>query len=286
MNKDRFSPVSRLIRCALEEDLGSGDVTTRATVSPNAPGEAILIARESLILAGMTVFKQTFLEIDAKLAFAERYKDGDIVPEGSTVCRIKGRLAAILTGERTALNFLQRMSGIASLTRQYVDKTRGSQAKILDTRKTAPGLRWFDKYAVRTGGGHNHRFGLFDGILIKDNHIAAAGSISKAVSLAKEGSAHTLRVEVEVEDLSGVKEACEAGADIILLDNMTPAAMKEAVQLINGRALVEASGGIDLDTVEEIAGTGVDFISVGALTHSPAAADFSLEISRARGARC
>ena len=286
MNKDRFSPISRLIRYALEEDLGSGDATTRATVSPNAPGEAILIARENLILAGMTVFKQTFLEIDATLAFAERYKDGDIVPEGSTVCRIKGRLAAILTGERTALNFLQRMSGIASLTRQYVDKTRGSQAKILDTRKTAPGLRWFDKYAVRTGGGHNHRFGLFDGILIKDNHIAAAGSISKAVSMAKEGSAHTLRVEVEVEDLSGVKEACEAGADIILLDNMTPAAMKEAVQLINGRALVEASGGIDLDTVEEIAGTGVDFISVGALTHSPAAADFSLEISRARGARC
>ena len=286
MNKDRFSPISRLIRYALEEDLGSGDATTRATVSPNAPGEAILIARESLILAGMTVFKQTFLEIDATLAFEGRYKDGDIVPEGSTVCRIKGRLAAILTGERTALNFLQRMSGIASLTSQYVDKTRGSQAKILDTRKTAPGLRWFDKYAVRTGGGHNHRFGLFDGILIKDNHIAAAGSISKAVSMAKEGSAHTLRVEVEVEDLSGVKEACEAGADIILLDNMTPAAMKEAVQLINGRALVEASGGIDLDTVEKIAGTGVDFISVGALTHSPTAADFSLEISRARGARC
>ena len=286
MNRDRFSSISRLVRYALEEDLGSGDATTRATVSPNAPGEAILIARESLILAGMAVFKQTFLEIDPTLIFVERYKDGEAVPAGSTVCRIRGRLAAILSGERTALNFLQRMSGIASLTRRYVEIIRGSQAKILDTRKTAPGLRWFDKYAVRTGGGHNHRFGLFDGILIKDNHIAAAGSISKAVSLAKERSPHTLRVEVEVEDLSGVKEACEAGADIILLDNMTPAAMKEAVQLINGRALVEASGGITKDTIEEIARTGVDFISVGALTHSPAAADFSLEINRDRGVSC
>ena len=275
-----------MVRYALEEDLGSRDATTRATVSPDAPGEAILIARESLILAGMAVFKQTFLEIDPTLTFVERYKDGEAVPSGSTVCRIRGRLAAILSGERTALNFLQRMSGIASLTRQYVEKIRGSQAKILDTRKTAPGLRWFDKYAVRTGGGHNHRFGLFDGILIKDNHIAAAGSISKAVSLAKERSPHTLRVEVEVEDLSGVKEACEAGADVILLDNMTPAAMKEAVQLINGRALVEASGGINQETVEEIARTGVDFISVGALTHSPDAADFSLEINRNRGVSC
>ncbi|EFK07566.1 nicotinate-nucleotide diphosphorylase (carboxylating) [delta proteobacterium NaphS2] len=285
MNKDRFSPISRLIRYALEEDLGPGDVTTDATIAPEIPGEAILIAREKLVLAGMAVFKQTFLEIDPTLTFVERYKDGEAIPAGSTVCRIRGRLAAILSGERTALNFLQRMSGIASLTRRYVEKTRETQAKILDTRKTAPGLRWFDKYAVRTGGGHNHRFGLFDGILIKDNHIAAAGSISKAVSLAKERSAHTLRVGVEVEDLSGAKEACEAGADIILLDNMTPEAMKEAVRLINGRALVEASGGINQDTVEEIAGTGVDFISVGALTHSPAAADLSLEISRARGVR-
>ncbi|MCG6880011.1 MAG: carboxylating nicotinate-nucleotide diphosphorylase [Deltaproteobacteria bacterium] len=286
MHNGWTSQIRSLIRQALREDLGPGDATTNATIAPEIPGEAILIAKEKLVLAGMTVFKQTFLEIDATLSFAERYKDGNVVPEGSTVCRIRGHLAAILSGERTALNFLQRMSGIATLTRQYVEKTRGTQAKILDTRKTAPGLRWFDKYAVRTGGGTNHRFGLFDGILIKDNHIAAAGSISKAVSLAKEGSAHTLKVEVEVEDQAGVKEACEAGADIILLDNMTPAAMKTAVQLINGRALVEASGGINQDTVEEIAGTGVDFISVGALTHSPAAADFSLEISRDRGVSC
>ena len=279
MGSGRFSPIRRTIRLALEEDMGPGDATTHATVDPHTPGEAILIAREKMTLAGMAVFKQTFHEVDPALTFEAPYKDGDAVPGGSTVCRIKGRLASILSGERTALNFLQRMSGIATLTRRYVEETKGTKVKILDTRKTAPGLRWCDKYAVRTGGGQNHRFGLFDGILIKDNHIAAAGSISKAVSKAREGSAHTLRVEVEVEDFAGVKEACGAGADIILLDNMTPSEMKESVHLINGAALVEASGGITLDTVKEIAATGVDFISVGALTHSPAAADFSLEIS-------
>ncbi len=279
MDSDRFSPIGRMVRLALEEDLGPGDATTRAVVDPHTPGDAILIAREEMILAGMAVFKRTFLEVDATLAFVTRYEDGEVVPEGATVCRIKGRLASILSGERTALNFLQRMSGIATLTRRYVEAIKGSRATILDTRKTAPGLRWCDKYAVKTGGGQNHRFGLFDGILIKDNHIAAAGSISKAVSKARKGSAHTLKVEVEVEDLAGVKEACLAGADIILLDNMTLLEMKEAVGLINGAALVEASGGVTLDAIKEIASTGVDYISVGALTHSPAAADFSLEIS-------
>ncbi|OQY50972.1 MAG: nicotinate-nucleotide diphosphorylase (carboxylating) [Desulfobacteraceae bacterium 4572_87] len=278
MDRDRFSPMHRMIRLALEEDMGPGDATTRAVVNPNTPGKAILIAREKMTLAGMAVFERTFHEVDPALAFVKRYQDGDTVPGGSTVCQIKGRLTAILSGERTALNFLQRMSGIATLTRRYVAETAGTGAKILDTRKTAPGLRWFDKYAVRTGGGQNHRFGLFDGILIKDNHIAAAGSIQKAILNAREGSAHTLRVEVEVENLTGVEEALHAGADIILLDNMTPTEMKEAVRHINGAALVEASGGITLSTVQEIASTGVDFISVGALTHSPKAADFSLEI--------
>ena len=281
MDSDRFSPIGRMVRLALEEDMGPGDATTRAVVDPHTPGDAILIAREEMILAGMAVFKRTFLEVDATLAFVTRYEDGEVVPEGATVCRIKGRLASILSGERTALNFLQRMSGIATLTRRYVEAIKGSRATILDTRKTAPGLRWCDKYAVKTGGGQNHRFGLFDGILIKDNHIAAAGSISKAVSKARKGSAHTLKVEVEVEDLAGVKEACLAGADIILLDNMTLLEMKEAVGLINGAALVEASGGVTLDAIKEIASTGVDYISVGALTHSPAAADFSLEIKGA-----
>ncbi len=279
MHKGAFTQIRPLVLNALEEDLGPGDATTCATVSARIPGEAVLIAREKLILAGMNVFQQTFLEIDPALKFSQRYKDGETVPQGSTVCRISGRLAPILTGERTALNFLQRMSGIATLTRSYVERIKGTRARILDTRKTAPGLRWCDKYAVKTGGGHNHRFGLFDGILIKDNHIAAAGSIKKAVAMAKEGAAHTLRVEVEVEDLAGVEAACQAGAHTILLDNMAPDMMKQAVHLINGRALVEASGGVTLDTVKEIAATGVDFISVGALTHSPPAADFSLEIS-------
>lgn len=279
MNNSPLSPIGRVVRQALEEDLGPGDATTHAIVAPDAMGKAILIARDELTLAGMALFKRTFFEVDPTLTFVEHYKESEVVPKGSTVCQINGRLSSILSGERTALNFLQRMSGIATLTRQYVETVKGTRAKILDTRKTAPGLRWCDKYAVRTGGGYNHRFGLFDGILIKDNHIAAAGSISKAVLLARKGAPHTLRVEVEVEDLAGVKEACRAGADIILLDNMTPATMKEAVSLINGAALVEASGGITLATVKEIASTGVDMISVGALTHSPDAADFSLEIS-------
>ena len=279
MNHNRTSPIGRMVRRALEEDLGPGDATTHAIVAPDAMGEAILIGRDDLTLSGMAIFKRTFFEVDPTLSFVERYKERDFVPKGSTVCRINGSLASILMGERTALNFIQRMSGIATLTRRYVDKVKGTGAKILDTRKTAPGLRWCDKYAVRTGGGYNHRFGLFDGILIKDNHIAAAGSISKAVLLARNGAAHTLRVEVEVENLAGVSEACRAGADIIMLDNMTHSEMKEAVSLINGAALVEASGGITLNTVKEIASTGVDFISVGALTHSPPAADFSLEIN-------
>ncbi len=283
MHSEQLLPIRRMVRHALEEDLGPGDATTIATVAPNESGEAILIAREELLLAGMSVFKQTFLEIDSALAFAERYKDGDVVPEGSTVCRVRGRLAAILTAERTALNFLQRMSGIATLTRRYVAAIEGTGAKILDTRKTAPGLRWCDKYAVRTGGGQNHRFGLFDGILIKDNHIAAAGSISKAVSLAREKSPHTLKVEVEVEDLDGVREALDSGADVLLLDNMAPAKLKEAVSLIDGSAITEASGGITLETVKDIADAGVDLISVGELTHSPKAADFSLEISENAG---
>lgn len=283
MDRDPLSPFRPIVQRALQEDLGPGDVTTRVSVGPRISGEAILVAREKLVLAGMAVFQQTFLEIDPTVSLAERYRDGDTVPEGSTICRVRGRLAAILTAERTALNFLQRMSGIATLTRRYVEEIQGTRAKILDTRKTAPGLRWCDKYAVRTGGGQNHRFGLFDGILIKDNHIAAVGSISKAVFLAREGAAHTLRVEVEVEDLDGVKEACKAGADIILLDNMSIPEMREALSVIDGSARVEASGGVTLETVRDIAETGVDFISVGALTHSPAAADLSLEIGRTKG---
>jgi len=269
---------ARMIRLALEEDIGPGDATTDAIVDPDLRGEAYLIAREELVLAGMAVFKGVFLEDGAETEFEEYYGDGDLVPPETRVCLISGRLSSILRAERTALNFLQRMSGIATLTRRYVERVRPAKVRILDTRKTAPGLRWFDKYAVRMGGGANHRFGLSDGILIKDNHIAAAGSISIALSLAKRNAPHTLKIEVEVENLAGVEEACRAGADIILLDNMGTEELRKAVKLVNGSAMTEASGGITLDTVEDIARTGVDMISVGALTHSAKAADFSLEI--------
>lgn len=276
---DHWPMAERIIRLALEEDLGNGDVTTDAILDPDLRGEATLIAREELVLAGLPVFNRVFHELCPETVFEADYGDGDLVPPNTRICLLKGKLAPILRGERTALNFLQRMSGIATLTRRYVERVDPCRVRILDTRKTAPGLRWFDKYAVRMGGGFNHRFGLSDGVLIKDNHIAAAGSISRALDLAKEYVPHTLKIEVEVEDLAGAEEACRAGADAILLDNMHPAELMKAVELIKGRAMIEASGGITLDTVKDVAGTGVDMISIGALTHSPKAADFSLEIS-------
>ncbi|MBW1817551.1 MAG: carboxylating nicotinate-nucleotide diphosphorylase [Deltaproteobacteria bacterium] len=271
-------PMRTAIQRALFEDLGPGDVTTDATVSPEAEGEASLIAKEDLVLAGLPVFHQVFLELDADIGFEAFFEEGRPVPAGDRVCLLTGRLSTILKGERTALNFIQRMSGIATLTRRYVDRISATGGRILDTRKTAPGLRLFDKYAVRMGGGVNHRFGLSDGVLIKDNHIAAAGSIGKAVALARRESPHTLKVETEVEDLAGVQEALDAGADIILLDNMPVAQIRAAVKLVDGRAMLEASGGVNLDTVKAIAETGVYAVSVGALTHSARAMDLSLEI--------
>jgi len=277
MNEINFM-MERAIRTALEEDLGPGDVTTQAVLAHDQSGTAYLIAREGMILAGMHVFELTFREICRDITFQRACRDGESISSGQVVSTMHGSLEAILKGERTALNFLQRMSGIATLTHRYVEKVKGTRAEILDTRKTAPGLRWFDKYAVRTGGGRNHRFGLFDGVLIKDNHIASAGSIKRAVEAAGERVTHTLAVEVEVEDLAGVEEALMAGVDIILLDNMPLEALKKAVELVDGAAKVEASGGVSLKTVEHIAKTGVDFISVGELTHSAKAADFSLKI--------
>ncbi|MBW2217306.1 MAG: carboxylating nicotinate-nucleotide diphosphorylase [Deltaproteobacteria bacterium] len=270
--------LKRIINFALEEDLGAGDVTTDAVIGPEIYGKATLLAREELVLAGLPVFKQVFNEIGSGIEFKDFYKEGDVVPATETVCFLTGPLALILKGERTALNFLQRMSGIATLTRQYVEQAGSSKVRILDTRKTVPGHRWLDKYAVKTGGGANHRFCLSDGVLIKDNHIAAAGSITKAVELAGKNAPHTVKVEVEVEDLTGAEEALKAGADIIMLDNMDLKQMKQAVRMVNGKAKIEASGGITLTTIKATAETGVDFISVGALTHSPKAADFSLEI--------
>ena len=266
------------IRTALKEDLGPGDLTTDAIIPPESRGKASLLAREDLVLAGIQVFSRVFKLLSAETAFEYFFSDGQSVPAGETICIISGPTGAILKAERTALNFLQRMSGIATLTKIYVDKVGSNRVRVVDTRKTAPGLRLFDKYAVRMGGGFNHRMGLFDGILIKDNHISAAGSVAKAVSLARGGAPHTIKVEVEVEDLDGVEEALRSGADVILLDNMTPEMMQKAVDLVGGRATTEASGGINLGNIEEIAKTGVDIISVGALTHSLRAVDLSLEI--------
>ncbi|MDB4444539.1 carboxylating nicotinate-nucleotide diphosphorylase [bacterium] len=266
------------IRTALEEDLGPGDLTTDAIIAPESQARASLLAREALVLAGIQVFSRVFKLLSAETVFEYFFSDGQSVPAGETICIISGPARAILKAERTALNFLQRMSGIATLTKIYVDKVGSDRVRVVDTRKTAPGLRLFDKYAVRMGGGFNHRMGLFDGILIKDNHIMAAGSVAKAVRLAKGGAPHTIKVEVEVEDLDGVEEALQAGADVILLDNMPSDMIQKAVDLVGGRATTEASGGITLENIEEIAKTGVDIISVGALTHSLRAVDLSMEI--------
>ena len=270
--------IKPIIQKALSEDLGLGDITTLTTVSTDALGYAALYARENLILAGVDVFKTVFYEIDDHLIISDNYKDGDTISQDSLVLTIEGKLISILQAERTALNFLQRMSGIASRTKEYVTMVKRWNTKILDTRKTAPGLRIFDKYSVRVGGGYNHRIGLFDGVLIKDNHIIAAGGIFNAIKNAKNSIPHTLKVEIEVETVDQLIEALEAGADIIMLDNMDVKTMKKAVKFVANRIPLEASGGINLDNVAEIAATGVDFISVGDLTHSVKAANFSLKI--------
>ena len=267
-----------IIQRALEEDIGPGDLTTDAIIDPHATGKAALLAKEQIILAGLPLFSMVFTFLDPELQFEYVYQDGATVKSGETICIVSGRLASILKAERTALNFIQRMSGIATLTSEYVANARPNKAKILDTRKTVPGLRALDKYSVRMGGGFNHRIGLFDGILIKDNHIAAAGSITKAVELARANSPHTIKVEVEVETMFRVQEALDAGADIILLDNMTIDKINQAVKVINGKVLVEVSGGVTLGNIRKIAEMGVDFISIGALTHSAKAVDLSLEI--------
>jgi len=273
-----LSPIDKIIDGALEEDLGPGDITTAALVDPFMKGKARVLAKEEIILAGIEVFSRVFSRLDPEITVECTYHDGDMVPHGEDICIVRGSMRGILSGERTALNFLQRLSGIATLTRRYVEKTDPSKVRVLDTRKTTPGLRILEKYAVRKGGGFNHRFGLFDGILIKDNHIAAAGSISKALARIRAEVPHTLSIEVEVEDIQGVEEAIEAGADAVLLDNMSLEEMREAVSIAGGRVLLEASGGITLESIEEISKTGVDLISVGAITRSARSVDISLEV--------
>ena len=270
--------IHRLIQSALEEDVGTGDITTTAALTGAEVGRAKVFAKSNIVVAGIDVFREVFLILDKSIQFSGHCEDGRTVKKGGLLAEISGNLGSILTAERVALNFFQRMCGIATLTRQYVDEIKGTQAKILDTRKTMPGLRCIDKYAVKIGGGTNHRYGLYDGVLIKDNHIAAAGGISKTLARVRGHIPHTLKVEVEVKNLQEVEEAIISGADLIMLDNMTNEDMKKAVAIVNGKVPLEASGNVTLANVRKIAETGVDFISVGALTHSVPASDISLKI--------
>jgi len=268
--------IERIVRTALAEDIGLGDVTTEVTIARDSTMRAELVAKEDFTLAGIDVAEVVFRTLDHDVRFEKIFVDGQSVRKGEVIAWLKGKASVLLQGERVALNLLQRMSGIASLTAQYVAEVKGTSSKIVDTRKTVPGLRALDKYSVRMGGGRNHRIGLFDGVLIKENHIAAAGGISAAIGSAKEKLPHTLKIEVETQTMAEVEEALQAGADIIMLDNMSLAEMSQGVELIAGRALVEASGGVNLERVRDIADTGVDIISVGALTHSVSAADISM----------
>jgi len=271
--------IKTFISNALREDIGPGDLTTEALIQPDIEGKAELIAKEPLILAGIEMAREVFHQVNQDINFLGRHPDGEDLSSSTVIATISGPLRSLLTAERVALNLLQRLSGIATLTRQYVNGIEGTKARIVDTRKTTPGLRALEKYAVTIGGGKNHRFGLFDGILIKDNHIAAVGSLTEAVKRAREKAPHTLKIEVETENLDQVREAISAGAEIIMLDNMDIETMKEAVKLINGKALIEASGGISLNNVRQVAETGVDLISVGAITHSARSMDISMEIA-------
>ena len=272
--------VERILKAALTEDIGAGDVTTLATVPA---GKAICgryIAKEAGVLCGLGVVERVFAMLEPSIAFEALCRDGDAVQKGDAVAAVSGEARAILSGERVGLNLLQHMSGIATQTARAVAAVAGTGAKIVDTRKTTPGLRVLDKYAVRVGGGSNHRFNLADGVLIKDNHIVAAGGIAEAVAAARRNAPHSLRVEVEVETLGQLREALEAGADIIMLDNMSVDAMREAVRIVDGRALTEASGNMGDKTdaqLRAVAETGVDLISIGALTHSVRALDISLK---------
>jgi nicotinate-nucleotide pyrophosphorylase (carboxylating) len=268
--------IEAIVRRALEEDMGDGDVTTNCTLSPTAILKGQFMAKEAGIVAGLEVAKLTFALLDEHVEFTPSLTDGDPVKVGITIATLSGPGRALLSGERVALNFLQRMSGIATLTHRFVEAVQGTPAVILDTRKTAPGLRLLDKWAVRLGGGQNHRFGLYDMVLIKDNHIAAVGSISQAVERVRAGDKCQRPIEVEVKTLAELQEALELGIHRIMLDNMSPAEMRQAVSLTNGRVPLEASGNITLENVATVAATGVNYISVGALTHSVEALDISL----------
>ena len=266
-----------LIMEALKEDITSEDITTNAVMREACPGEVQLICKQDGVIAGLEVYKRVFELLDEKTEVEFYVKDGDVVINKKLMCVVRGEIRVLLSGERVALNYLQRMSGIATYTRSIVDLLEGSKTRLLDTRKTTPNMRVFEKYAVKVGGGCNHRYNLSDGILLKDNHIGAAGSVAKAIEMAKEYAPFVRKIEIEVENLEMVKEAVEAGADIIMLDNMTPDEMREAIKIIDGRAQTECSGNVTKENVARLVSVGVDYISSGALTHSAPILDISMK---------
>lgn len=278
--------LTRIVALALEEDIGLGDITSLATVPADRVASGHFLAKSDGVISGLRVAETVFQYVDTTVVFTPRVADGDCINKGDHIASVSGRARSLLAGERVALNFLQRLSGVATITARYVDAIQGTNARVIDTRKTTPGMRQLEKEAVRHGGGHNHRFGLSDGVLIKDNHLAAIGGpdrVAQAIAAARELAPHTLRVEVEVTSFEELRQALAAGADVILLDNMTPREMVEAVRLTSGRAILEASGGITLESIRAVAQTGVDLISSGALTHSAPSLDISLEIDLAEG---
>jgi nicotinate-nucleotide pyrophosphorylase (carboxylating) len=266
-----------LIKMALREDISSEDVTTNAVMPEAQPGEVDLICKEDGIICGMDVYERVFKILDETTVVEKYVKDGEAVKKGQLMAKVKGDIRVLLSGERVALNYLQRMSGIATYTNQVAGLLKGSKTVLLDTRKTTPNMRIFEKYAVKCGGGQNHRYNLSDGILLKDNHIGAAGSITKAIEMAKAYAPFVRKIEIETESLEQVKEAVEAGADIIMLDNMDVATMKEAVKIIDGRAKTECSGNVTKENISNIIDSGVDYVSSGALTHSAPILDISMK---------
>ena len=279
-----FYGLEPLIDLALREDIATGDITTASLIEPEACGRAEIIAKAELIVAGTMVARQVFQRLDPDLQIEETAADGRAASPGDLLMKIEGRMASLLTAERTALNFLQRLSGVATHVRRYVEALQDRTVRLVDTRKTTPGWRSLEKYAVRIGGASNHRMNLSDGILIKDNHIAACGGIAEAISRARRRAPHSLKIEIEAASLAEVQDALDAGADIIMLDNMTPDQIRSGVSLVAGRALVEISGGVHRENLIELAACGADIISVGALTHAAAAVDISMRIQAAQRA--
>ena len=270
--------VDKIIEQALLEDIGTGDITTESIIPSNLKAKGIMKTSEEGVVAGLYISCLVFKKLDSEICFQPKIKDGNKILPGEILAEITGPALTILKGERVALNFLQRMSGIATITSKFCQEVKDFPVRIVDTRKTTPGLRILEKYAVHMGGGYNHRFGLYDAVLIKDNHIAVAGGIKSAVNSVRKQISHTVKIEVEVENLSQLQEALEMKVDIVMLDNMSLDMMREAVNIAKGKVLIEASGGITLDNVREVAQTGVDLISIGALTHSVKSLDISMEI--------